>query len=56
LHLSRESLSAASAHLEACKELPTFRCERFADGCEAIELVWTSPNGDEPLNPGEATA
>jgi hypothetical protein len=56
LHLSHENLSAAAAHLEACKELTTFRRERFADGCEAIELVWTSPDGHEPLNPGGATA
>ena len=56
LHLSRENLAAAAAHLEACKEMPTFRRERFADGCEAIELVWTSLNGHEPLNPGAATS
>jgi hypothetical protein len=56
LHLSRENLSAAAAYLDVCKEMPTFRIERFADGCEAIQLVRTSPNGHEPLNPGGATS
>ena len=56
LHLSRENLSAAVAHLESCNEMPTFRRERFADGCEAIELVWTSLSGHEPSNPGGAAS
>jgi hypothetical protein len=56
LHLSRENLAAAAAHLEACGEMPTFRRERFADDCEAIELVWARPNGHGPLDHGGATS
>ena len=56
MHLSRESLSAAAAHLEGCDEMPTFRIELFADGCATIEVVRHSTSGHEPLNPEGTTA
>ena len=39
LHIPRQSLDAAIKHLEACDEMPSFRIEKYDDGCESLELV-----------------
>lgn len=55
LHLSRQSLDAAVAHLESCDEMPTFRVDQFAEGCESIELVrFQSPDATSPSATEEA--
>lgn len=38
IHITRESLDAVIAHLDACAEKPTFAFDRFSDGCEDIWL------------------
>jgi hypothetical protein len=43
IHITRQSLDAAIAHLDSCAEQPTFRTQQFADGCEDIELVRYEP-------------
>lgn len=49
IHVTRKSIDAAIAHLECCGEMPTFRTEKFADGCEGIELVrYEPPQGGKP--------
>lgn len=43
VHITRKSMEAAISHLEGCDEMPTFRTEKFDDGCESIELVRYEP-------------
>ena len=44
LHISKEHLDAAIAHLESCAERPSFRMERLSDGCEMIDLMASPAN------------
>lgn len=39
IHFSKESFEAAGKILADCGEMPTFRLERYEDGCFSVELV-----------------